>query len=120
MAKVIGKSRVSKTATVIGAKEKLEALLTQPTETYTIADKYYIVMSDADGNLIKRDPTYVHNQTSTSNTWTITHNLGTYPSVTAIDSGGSNVVGEITYNSANQLTISFSGTSGFQGKAYLN
>ena len=120
MAKVIGKSRVSKTATIIGAKEKLEALLTQPTETYTIADKYYIVMSDADGNLIKRDPTFVHNQNSTSDTWVITHNLGTYPSVTAIDSGGSNVVGEITYNSANQLTISFSGTSGFQGKAYLN
>ena len=119
MAKIIGKTRVTKTPTVIGAKEKLEALLTSPTETYTIADKYYIVMSDADGNLIKRDPTYVHNQTSTSNTWTITHNLGTYPSVTAIDSGGSNVIGEVTYNSANQLTISFSG-SGFQGKAYLN
>jgi len=119
MAKVIGKSRVSKTATVIGAKEKLESLLTQPTETYTIADKYYIVMSDSSGNLIKRDPTYVHNQNSTNATWVITHNLGTYPSVTALDSGGSNVIGEVTYNSANQLTISFSG-SGFQGKAYLN
>ena len=119
MAKVIGKSRVSKTATVIGAKEKLESLLTQPTETYTIADKYYIVMSDADGNLIKRDPTFVHNQNSTSDTWVITHNLGTYPSVTAIDSGGSNVVGEVTYNSSLQLTVTFSG-SGFQGKAYLN
>ncbi len=120
MAKVIGKSRVSKTATVIGAKEKLESLLTQPTETYTIADKYYIVMSDADGNLTKRDPTYVHNQNSTSDTWVITHNLGTYPSVTVISSGGNNVVGEVTYNSALQLTVTFSGTSGFQGKAYLN
>jgi hypothetical protein len=70
MARVIGKSRVE-AANVIGAKEKLEALLTQPTETYTIADKYYIVMADSDGNLIKRDPTYIHSQNSTSanNTW---------------------------------------------------
>ena len=119
MARVIGKSRV-KAANVIGAKQKLEALLTQPTETYTIADKYYIVMADESGNLIKRDPTYVHSQNSTSNTWVITHNLGTYPSVTVISSGGNNVVGEVTYNSALQLTVTFSGTSGFQGKAYLN
>jgi hypothetical protein len=120
MAKVIGKSRVTKTSTIIGAKEKLESLLTQPTETYTIADKYYIVMSDSSGNLTKRDPTYVHNQNSTTATWVVTHNLGTYPSVTVISSGGNNVVGEVTYNSALQLTIEFTGTTGFQGKAYLN
>jgi|MDSW01.1.fsa_nt_gb hypothetical protein len=119
MARVIGKSRVE-AANVIGAKEKLEALLTQPTETYTIADKYYIVMADSDGNLIKRDPTYIHSQNSTSATWVITHGLGTYPSVTAVDSGGTNVIGEVSYDSALQLTITFSGTTGFQGKAYLN
>ena len=118
MAKVIGRSRV-KASTVIGAKEKLENLLSSPTATYTVADKYYIVMSDTDGNLIKRDPTYVHNQNSTTASWVIVHNLKTYPSVTIISSGGSNVVGEITYNSENQLTVAFSG-SGFQGKAYLN
>lgn len=119
MAKIIGKTKITKTPTVIGAKEKLESLLTQPTETYTIADKYYIVMSDSSGNLIKRDPTYIHHQNSTNATWTITHNLGTYPSVTVLSSGGSNVVGEVTYNSSLQLTVTFSG-SGFQGKAYLN
>ena len=69
------------------------------------------------------DITYTHNQTSTSNTWVVTHNLNRFPSVTVVDSGGSIVVGTVVYNSNKQLTITFfSGGSAlaFQGKAYLN
>jgi hypothetical protein len=69
------------------------------------------------------DITFTHNQTSTSNTWVITHNLHRFPSVTVVDSGGSIVMGTIVYNSNKQLTITFfSGGSAlaFQGKAYLN
>ena len=53
------------------------------------------------------DATYTHNQSSISDTWTINHNLGRYPSVTVIDSGNTVVQGTIVYNSANQLTVTF-------------
>ena len=60
--------------------------------------------------------TYTHSQTSSSDTWTIKHNLGRFPSVTVIDTGG-------TVLTANQLTVTFfSGGSALAttGKAYLN
>lgn len=61
---------------------------------------------------------YVHVQGTTSNTWTINHNLDFYPNVTIQDSGGSIVEGEITYTSRNQLIATFSAS--FSGKAYLS
>ena len=69
------------------------------------------------------DITYTNNQSSTSDTWTITHNLNRFPSVTVVDSANTVVIGTIVYNSINQLTITFfAGGSAvaFQGKAYLN
>lgn len=60
---------------------------------------------------------YVHSQPSPSTTWTITHALGGKPSVTVVDSAGTVVIGEVTYNSDTQVTISF--TSAFSGFAYL-
>ena len=53
------------------------------------------------------DITYTHNQSTTSNTWTITHNLNRFPSVTVVDSADTIVYGAVVYNSANQLTITF-------------
>lgn len=61
---------------------------------------------------------YVHTQNVSSNTWTITHNLGFYPSVNVVDSGGNTVVGDVTYVSQNVVSISFS--SAFGGKAYFS
>jgi len=69
------------------------------------------------------DITYTHNQSSTSDTWVITHNLHRFPSVTVVDSADTIVQGTVIYNSNKQLTITFfSGSSAlaFQGKAYLN
>ena len=76
-------------------------------------------------------PSYIKNKPSTSDdkhytyvqgtaaaVWVIQHNLNTFPSVTVVDSAGSVVVGEITYNNTNQVTVKF--TSAFSGKAYLN
>tara|TARA_Y100001938_G_C8064372_1_gene419277 strand:- start:88 stop:342 length:255 start_codon:yes stop_codon:yes gene_type:complete len=67
--------------------------------------------------------TYTHSQTSSSDTWVIKHNLGRFPSVTVIDTGGTVLTAAITYNSPNQLTVTFfSGGSALAttGKAYLN
>lgn len=61
---------------------------------------------------------FVFNQSSASATWTIIHNMGKYPSVTLQDSLGGNIMGEITYNTINQLTVVFS--ESIAGKAYLN
>lgn len=61
---------------------------------------------------------YVFTQGVPSTTWTIVHNLGIFPSVTVVDSGGSVQIGEVLYVSANEITLTFS--AAFAGKAYLN
>lgn len=62
--------------------------------------------------------TYVHTQIAASAVWSIAHGLGTYPSVTVIDSGESVVIGDVQYIDNNNLIITFS--AAFGGKAYLN
>lgn len=62
---------------------------------------------------------YHHVQNSTSNTWVIVHNLGYEPGgVQVFDSGGTQVIGDVTHDSANQLTVTFS--SAFSGVANLS
>lgn len=60
---------------------------------------------------------YIHEQSSPAATWTVTHNLNIYPVPQIVDSSGNTVEGDITYVSANTLTVSFS--SAFAGKIYL-
>ena len=71
------------------------------------------------------DKNILHTQSSSSNTWTVNHNMGKYPSVsivecdpTANEVDGDLVIGEVTYNSINQLTIKF--TAPISGVAYIN
>lgn len=64
------------------------------------------------------DKNYVHNQASSSNIWTVTHNLNKNPSVTVVDSAGTVVIGEVEYLSVDQVRITFQ--SQFSGKAYFN
>lgn len=61
---------------------------------------------------------YMHPQIAASTTWNVVHNMGKYPSVTVIDSGGTYVIGEVDYISPNELNIIF--TTAFSGEAYLN
>jgi hypothetical protein len=61
---------------------------------------------------------YTHTQSVSASTWTITHNLGYHPAVSVVDNGENVVIGDVTYVSANALTISFSAS--FGGKAYLS
>jgi len=61
---------------------------------------------------------YTHNQITSSATWTITHNLGFFPAVSVVDSGGNHVIGDVNYVSVNILTVSFNAS--FGGKAYLS
>jgi hypothetical protein len=61
--------------------------------------------------------TYTHDQSIPSDTWTIIHNLGYFPNVTVVDSGGTEVEGNVNYSGANTVIVSFS--AAFSGKAYL-
>lgn len=64
------------------------------------------------------DATHVHDQSSASSIWTIAHALGKYPSVTVVDTGGSIIMGDVSYPSVSQVAVEF--TSATSGKAYLN
>ena len=64
------------------------------------------------------DKNYVHNQSEASATWVVTHNLGKRASVTVVDSAGTVCIGQVDYNSDNQVTLTFK--SAFGGKAYFN
>lgn len=83
-----------------------------------------VVNQDAPNQVVVRLATtsgstrrHVHTQSSPSTTWNITHSLGGKPSVTIVDSAETVVVGEVTYISNSQITVSF--TAAFSGFAYL-
>jgi hypothetical protein len=61
---------------------------------------------------------YVHDQQVASNSWVVPHSLNKFPSVSVVNTANQTIVGDITYNSLNQLTITF--TSQISGKAYIN
>ena len=61
---------------------------------------------------------YIFTQGSASLTWEIQHDLGTFPSVTAVDDYNRVFNGQIEYIDNNNITLTFS--SAISGKAYLN
>jgi hypothetical protein len=61
---------------------------------------------------------YLHDQQVANTTWTVTHNMNKYPSINIVDTANDIIMGEVRYNSLNQLTITF--TAAVSGKAYLN
>jgi len=69
-------------------------------------------------NFVLPTGSYVHTQSAPSATWSVTHNLGYFPSVSVVDSGGTVVIGDVIYVSENEVSIEFS--SAFGGKAYLS
>lgn len=64
------------------------------------------------------DRHYTHNQGVPALSWVIQHNLEKHPSVTVVDSAGTQVEGHVVHNSVNKATVTF--TSQFSGKAYCN
>jgi len=64
------------------------------------------------------DKTFVHDQAIPSATWTITHNLGKFPSVSVVDTQKEIYWGNVEYINSNQLKVTFS--SAFAGQAFLN
>lgn len=64
------------------------------------------------------EQTYIFTQLTPDTLWDIIHNLNRYPSVTVVDSGGSEIIPSVIYISGNQVQLHFSNAT--SGKAYLN
>lgn len=62
--------------------------------------------------------TYTYTQSAPSASWVVTHNLNTFPSVSVVDTGGTEIIPDILYVSANSITLTFGSPT--SGKAYLN
>jgi hypothetical protein len=60
---------------------------------------------------------YTYTQATSSNTWTITHNLNGYPTAVVFDSSGNQCEGTFSYTNANTMVITF--TAAFSGTAYI-
>jgi hypothetical protein len=76
------------------------------------------VIDYSSGSNSGSDSFYQHNQMVPSSSWIVNHNLSKFPSVTIVDSAGTMVMGDVLYNSENQVTITFG--AAFAGKAYFN
>ena len=68
--------------------------------------------------LIKSVGTYSQCFSTPFQKWTITHNLGKYPSVTVVDNNNVIVVGDVDYLSTNVIEITFADM--FSGCSFLN
>jgi hypothetical protein len=64
------------------------------------------------------DLNYVHVQGTPSSVWIVTHNLGKYPSIEIVDSGGSAVIPSVQFDSPNAATLTFGSPT--SGKAFCN
>lgn len=102
-----------------------------PAENSVESTDKLLVVDDGDGHLIttkilkdyisdgiESDKHFTFIQSVPSDTWVIEHNLGKKPSVSVVDSAGTNVVGEYVYIDDNNIILRFTGV--FSGKAYLN
>jgi hypothetical protein len=61
---------------------------------------------------------YHHKQGASSTVWEVKHGLGFYPNVTILDSGESQIEGELEHLSKNALRVIFSAP--ISGDAYLS
>jgi len=83
----------------------------------SVSDNYIYPYGET-SNVVTGDKHFKFTQIAASTSWFIEHNLQKFPSVDVVDSGGTRVIGEVSYHNINTLTVSFTGA--FGGEAYLN
>lgn len=64
------------------------------------------------------DKHYRHVQGSAAATWIVDHNLDKYPAVQVVDSGGTQVEGDVQHVSQQRAIVTFN--AAFAGQAFLN
>lgn len=73
--------------------------------------------TETDTNISNAIKQFEFIQSTAATTWTVTHNLNRYPSVTILDGSNNAVSANLSYPDANTVTITFA--SAFAGTAYL-
>ena len=79
--------------------------------TNTFPDVYLLELFGTDKN-------FTFTQSSAASSWSVTHNLNKFPSVTVTLADGTQVEAEIEHTNKNNLTITFSSSN--SGVAYMN
>lgn len=79
-----------------------------------VNDAGYVTQAE----LAQATATYIHDQATAASVWTIVHNLGKYPSVSVVDTGGNLVCGNVEYVDDDTCVVKFN--AAFKGTAYLN
>ena len=78
----------------------------------------YIGLPTTTNNIFTSDANFVHTQGSAASQWVVDHDLGKKCSVTVVDSAGTVIIGQVTYNTDNRCTLDFE--AAFSGKAFFN
>ena len=78
----------------------------------------YIGTPSIINNNFENDANFVFTQGAAAAQWVVDHNLGKKCSVTVVDSANTVIIGQVTYNSDNRVTLDFE--SSFSGKAFFN
>jgi hypothetical protein len=95
-----------------------EVSLTPSVSNGTISlDNYYIFSEFVSGGL-EGDKHFTYTQSNPSAVWNIQHNLNKNPSVSIVDTAGSQIYTEVEYIDNNNLRLTF--FAAFSGKAYMN
>ena len=84
----------------------------------TVVGEGLINAITSDGVVTITSNTYIHEQGITSDTWIIEHNLNKFPSVTLVDSAGTQFQGRVEYIDENVCKVTMNGAT--KGKAFLN
>lgn len=95
------------------------AVTSSPTTIDVTASNTAVTVTTGGSVSVTGSAGYTHDQAVAAASWVVTHNLVRFPSVTVVDTSGNRILGfEAVYDSANQVTLTFS--AAFSGKAYLN
>lgn len=93
-----------------------------PSVTYcpdnNVLESILIALQEIKKDVESIKESYVHTQEVPATEWVIEHNLNKYPNVTVEDLAGEDIIGEISYDGPNKLTINF--IIAVSGKAYLS
>ncbi len=85
-----------------------------PTKTSELTnDSGFITIND-----VVNDKNFVYEWSTPETTLTIAHNLNKFPSVSIVDTAGSEIIGDVTYLDTNRVAITFSAAT--RGKAFFN
>ena len=94
-------------ANVVGPKH-FSKYTTQAGDTFaTVAEVVQYLTGEFAKNTVGTGLSYEHTQSVASDTWTVTHNFGAYPSNVAVYVGGVQVVASVTNVDVNTVQISF-------------